>query len=359
MVNRVTRKNQDLVSELPLTISAQYGLIDQNEFFDKRVASKDVSGYYLIENGEFAYNKSTSTDAPWGAVKRLDHYENGVLSTLYIVFGIKENNPIDSNFLVSYYNTNLWHKGIREIAAEGARNHGLLNIVPADFFETELMIPQDIEEQKQIGKFFKELEALITLHQREFKYVYCRFIINKYKYISDNYICIYTKIYGGVKMNNKLELYHGSGQIVEFPEIRKTRYTKDFSWGFYCTKSYEQACRWAERKHENGIVNVYSYIENSELNIKKFDGMCEEWLDFIAECRAGKTHPYDIVEGPMADDTIWNFVNDYLNKNISKEVFWEYARFKHPSHQISFHSIRALECLKYERSIAVENGTVE
>ena len=84
LVDRVTRKNQDLVSELPLTISAQYGLIDQNEFFDKRVASKDVSGYYLIENGEFAYNKSTSTDAPWGAVKRLDRYENGVLSTLYI-----------------------------------------------------------------------------------------------------------------------------------------------------------------------------------------------------------------------------------------------------------------------------------
>ena len=76
LVDRVTRKNQDLVSELPLTISAQYGLIDQNEFFDKRVASKDVSGYYLIENGEFAYNKSTSTDAPWGAIKRLDRYEN-------------------------------------------------------------------------------------------------------------------------------------------------------------------------------------------------------------------------------------------------------------------------------------------
>ena len=167
LVNRVTRKNQDLVSELPLTISAQYGLIDQNEFFDKRVASKDVSGYYLIENGEFAYNKSTSTDAPWGAIKRLDRYENGVLSTLYIVFGIKENNPVDSDFLVSYYSTNLWHKGIHEIAAEGARNHGLLNIAPADFFETKLMIPQDIEEQKKIGKYFEELERLITLHQRK------------------------------------------------------------------------------------------------------------------------------------------------------------------------------------------------
>ena len=167
LVDRVTRKNQDLVSELPLTISAQHGLIDQNEFFDKRVASKDVSGYYLIENGEFAYNKSTSTDAPWGAIKRLDRYENGVLSTLYIVFEIKENNPVDSDFLVSYYSTNLWHKGIHEIAAEGARNHGLLNIAPADFFETKLMIPQDIEEQKKIGKYFEELERLITLHQRK------------------------------------------------------------------------------------------------------------------------------------------------------------------------------------------------
>ena len=165
LVDRVTRKNQDLVSELPLTISAQYGLMDQNEFFDKRVASKDVSGYYLIENGEFAYNKSTSTDAPWGTVKRLDRYENGVLSTLYIVFGIKENNPVDSDFLVSYYSTNLWHKGIHEIAAEGARNHGLLNIAPADFFETDLTIPQDIEEQKKIGKYFENLERLITLHQ--------------------------------------------------------------------------------------------------------------------------------------------------------------------------------------------------
>ena len=171
LVDRVTRKNQDLVSELPLTISAQYGLIDQNEFFDKRVASKDVSGYYLIENGEFAYNKSTSTDAPWGAIKRLDRYKNGVLSTHYIVFGIKENNPVDSDFLVSYYSTNLWHKGIHEIAAEGARNHGLLNIAPADFFETKLMIPQDIEEQKKIGKYFEELERLITLHHRKQNYV--------------------------------------------------------------------------------------------------------------------------------------------------------------------------------------------
>lgn len=177
LVDRVTRKNQDLVSELPLTISAQYGLIDQNEFFDKRVASKDVSGYYLIENGEFAYNKSTSTDAPWGAIKRLDRYKNGVLSTLYIVFGIKENNPVDSDFLVSYYSTNLWHKGIHEIAAEGARNHGLLNIAPADFFETKLMIPQDIEEQKKIGKYFEELEG--TSEYNKIKNLKIAFVVDE------------------------------------------------------------------------------------------------------------------------------------------------------------------------------------
>ena len=148
----------------------------------------------------------------------------------------------------------------------------------------------------------------------------------------------------------KMELYHGSGDIVEFPEIRKTRYTKDFSWGFYCTQSYEQAHRWAERRHTHGVVNVYIYNENPELRIKKFPKMTDEWLDFIAECRSGKIHDYDIVEGPMADDTIWNFVNDFLNGNISRSVFWEYAKFKHPTHQISFHSIKALACLEFERS---------
>ena len=148
----------------------------------------------------------------------------------------------------------------------------------------------------------------------------------------------------------KMELYHGSGDIVEFPEIRKTRYTKDFSWGFYCTQSYEQAHRWAERRHTHGVVNVYIYHENPELRIKKFPKMTDEWLDFIAECRSGKIHDYDIVEGPMADDTIWNFVNDFLNGNISRSVFWEYAKFKHPTHQISFRSIKALACLEFERS---------
>ena len=168
VVERITRKNENLESTLPLTISAQYGLIDQNEFFDKRIASKDVSGYFLVRNGEFAYNKSTSSDAPWGAIKRLDRYESGVLSTLYIVFKILDERKTSSDYIVTYYNTDLWHKGIQAIAAEGARNHGLLNVAPADFFETNLTMPKDYAEQQQIGSFFQMLDHLITLHQRKY-----------------------------------------------------------------------------------------------------------------------------------------------------------------------------------------------
>ena len=167
IVERITRKNTNNESDLPLTISAQYGLIDQNEFFDKRIASKDVSGYYLVKNGEFAYNKSTSNDAPWGAVKRLDRYKNGVVSTLYIVFSIRDSNTTDSDFLATYYDTDRWHSGIQAVAAEGARNHGLLNISASDFFNTTLKMPADIEEQRKIGAFFKEIDNTITLHQRK------------------------------------------------------------------------------------------------------------------------------------------------------------------------------------------------
>ena len=96
-------------------------------------------------------------------------------------------------------------------------------------------------------------------------------------------------------------------------------------------------------------MNTYSYTPNNELKILKFEKMNDKWLDFIAKCRSGYVHDYDIVEGPMADDTIWNFVNDYLAGNISRKVFWDNAEFKYPTHQISFHSLKALDCLKFER----------
>ena len=161
---RVTRKNNDLVSERALTISAQFGLIDQEEFFQKKIASKDVSGYYLIKKGEFAYNKSYSTGYPLGAIKRLDKYENGVLSTLYILFKAVD---VDSDYLAHYYESDKWHREVSMCAAEGARNHGLLNIAPADFFNTRLVIPKELEEQRAIGTYFINLDNLINSHQEK------------------------------------------------------------------------------------------------------------------------------------------------------------------------------------------------
>ena len=164
IAERVTRKNENNESDLPLTISAQHGLIDQRLFFNAQVASRDMSGYYLLRQGEFAYNKSTSADSPWGAIKRLTRYEKGCVSTLYICFALLNANP---DYLVTYYETNRWHKAVQMIAAEGARNHGLLNIAPDDFFDTMVSLPESQAEQQTIGAFFSRLDSLITLHQRK------------------------------------------------------------------------------------------------------------------------------------------------------------------------------------------------
>ena len=164
VARRVTRKNENGDSDLPLTISAQYGLVDQRTFFNSQVASKDMSGYFLLHRGEFAYNKSTSADSPWGAIKRLEKYDMGCVSTLYICFELLSGDP---DFLVTYYETDRWYKAVQLIAAEGARNHGLLNIAPDDFFETQICIPKRIDEQCRIGAVFNRLDSLITLHQRK------------------------------------------------------------------------------------------------------------------------------------------------------------------------------------------------
>ena len=167
LVERVVRKNTNNECSLPLTISAQDGLVDQITYFNNRVASRDVSNYYLVLNGEFAYNKSTSDGFPFGAVKRLDLYEKGVLSTLYIVFDIKNKEEVNSDFLTAFFDTDRWHKGVAERAAEGARNHGLLNISTEDFFDIDLHLPKQEAEQALIGAYMKHLDHLITLHQRK------------------------------------------------------------------------------------------------------------------------------------------------------------------------------------------------
>lgn len=149
-------------------------------------------------------------------------------------------------------------------------------------------------------------------------------------------------------------LYHGSRVIVEYPEIRVQRFQKDFFWGFYCTTIEHQAVRWATKYGIAGIVNVYSFDNQTDLSIKRFSEMTEEWLDFVAACRTGTPHSYDVVEGPMADDTIFNYVQSFLDGEISRTAFWELAKFKYPTHQISFHTARALAALKFERSYVTD-----
>ena len=154
-------------------------------------------------------------------------------------------------------------------------------------------------------------------------------------------------------MKTSILLYHGSSVPVEHPEIRKSVYTKDFSWGFYCTKSIVQAKRWAIRNTGKGCLNIYRYQMEDTLHLLQFDEVNASWLDFIAQCRSGHHHNYDIVEGPMADDSIWNFVNGYLAGDIPQSVFLEFARFRHPTHQVSFHTHRALDCLTILRCAEV------
>ena len=141
-------------------------------------------------------------------------------------------------------------------------------------------------------------------------------------------------------------IYHGSFCETKKPEIIKGKYTKDFGEGFYCTILKEQAIKWA-KKYENPIVNIYEYKQDSSLNIKKFSLMTEEWLDFIIDCRAGKKHNYDIVIGAMTDDQVYNYINDLIEGNITRDAFWELAKFKHPTHQIAFCTVKSLECIKF------------
>ena len=162
---RILRKNKNLISKRPLTISAQYGLIDQQAFFNKQVASSNLENYLLLEKGEFAYNKSYSDGFPYGTIKKLNLYDNGAVSTLYIAF--KANADINSDFLENLFSSNKWNNEVYKIAAEGARNHGLLNISPDDFFNIKITISKDSQEQAFISKFLRVFDNLLALYEKK------------------------------------------------------------------------------------------------------------------------------------------------------------------------------------------------
>ena len=159
---RVTRKNSGNETDLPLTISSKDGLVDQISYFNKTVASKDMSGYYLLRNGEYAYNKSYSVGYDFGSIKRLDRYPMGALSTLYICFALKKH---DTDFIKVYFDSLKWYKEIYMISAEGARNHGLLNVPTDEFFGTKHYLPGNAAEQRKIADFLIALDRRIDAQQ--------------------------------------------------------------------------------------------------------------------------------------------------------------------------------------------------
>ena len=159
---RVTRKNSYNETDLPLTISSKDGLVDQISYFNKTVASKDMSGYYLLRKGEYAYNKSYSVGYDFGSIKRLDRYPMGALSTLYICFALKKH---DTDFIKAYFDSLKWYKEIYMISAEGARNHGLLNVPTDEFFATKHYLPENTAEQRKIADFLIALERRIDAQQ--------------------------------------------------------------------------------------------------------------------------------------------------------------------------------------------------
>ena len=165
VAKRVTRKNKDNETDIPLTISSLDGLVDQRTYFGKTVAGKDMSGYYLLKKGEFAYNKSYSVGFDFGSIKRLDDYEMGALSTLYICFAL--NNGVNSDFFVKYFDSQKWYKSVQAICAEGARNHGLLNVPTDGFFDMVLCIPKVEAEQQKIADFLTAYDEKVSLQQQK------------------------------------------------------------------------------------------------------------------------------------------------------------------------------------------------
>ena len=160
---RVKRRNSELNDNV-ITISAQRGFVLQEEFFNKRVASATLSNYYLLVQGEFAYNKSYSKGYPMGAFKRLNNLNKAVVTTLYICFKLKAN--VNSNFMEQFFEAGLMTKNLMRIAQEGGRAHGLLNIGLSDFFNLKLIIPS-LKEQHAISKILEEANQELKLYEKK------------------------------------------------------------------------------------------------------------------------------------------------------------------------------------------------
>ena len=304
-VTRITRRNKNNESSLPLTISAQYGLVDQITFFNKTVASVDLSGYYLLYNGDFAYNKSYSNDYAWGAVKRLDRYDKGCLSSLYFVF--RPTDKVNSDYLTHYFETSKWHKGISDIAGEGARNHGLLNIAVEDYFATQHYLPS-LPEQKKIANFLNLITKRIEVQNK---------IINKL----ESLICtLRSTIFNSYNWEwNRLDTYIKSGIITlkRGNVIPKHDEDSEFKFPVYSSSI-----------HNNGLMGYNnSYMFDKELITWSVDGGGNFF--YRPKHKFNVTNVCGIME--ITDNSYnYRFLSEILLAQHSRLIF-DYQTKAHPS----------------------------
>ena len=319
---RVTRKNTNNETSLPLTISSKDGLVDQISYFNKTVASKDMSGYYLLKNGEYAYNKSYSVGYDFGSVKRLDRYDMGALSTLYICFALKKH---DSDFINAYFDSLKWYREIYMISAEGARNHGLLNVPTDEFFGTKHYIPQDLAEQRKIADFMIALEHRIEAQQslvdnlkkykrgvmraifRDKSFVFSKATVWKSIRLGDE--CVFFS--GGTPKSTDSSYYGGSIPFIRSGEIHGEKTE------LFLTEAGLQNSS-AKMVGKGDLLIALYGATSGEVDISKIDGAINQAILCI--------RPYDMSKQYLRyllEDSKDDIINTYLQGgqgNLSAEI---------------------------------------
>ena len=320
--DRVTRKNSKNETDLPLTISSKDGLVDQVSYFNKTVASKDMSGYYLLKNGEFAYNKSYSVGYDFGSIKRLDRYPMGALSTLYICFALKRH---DSDFIKAYFDSLKWYREIYMISAEGARNHGLLNVPTDEFFDTKHYLPENTEEQRKIADFLITLERRIETQQslvdnlkkykrgvmraifRDKSFVFSKATVWKSIRLGDE--CVFFS--GGTPKSTDSSYYGGSIPFIRSGEIHGEKTE------LFLTEAGLQNSSAKMVSKGDLLIALYG-ATSGEVDISKIDGAINQAILCI--------RPYDMSKQYLRyllEDSKDDIINTYLQGgqgNLSAEI---------------------------------------
>ena len=162
---KVTEKNKDNKFNETFTNSAEFGIINQRDFFEKDISNeKSLNTYYVVRNNDFVYNPRISNYAPVGPIKRNKLGRTGVMSPLYFVFRIIDSN-IDLNFLETFFDTNTWHKFMKLNGDSGARADRFA-IKDSVFLTMPIAFPS-LPEQQAIGAYFSNFDNLINSHQEK------------------------------------------------------------------------------------------------------------------------------------------------------------------------------------------------